>query len=338
MEKVKAGLIGVGAWGRNLARNFATLPGSDLALVYDAEPKRAALVAELAPGAGFTTKADEIFGDSSIQAVIIATPPATHYELGKKALETGKDLFVEKPLVLDVRQGEELVRLAEQKKRVLMVGHIMVYHPATLKLKEYIQKGEFGEVYYLYASRVNLGKVRDIENALWSFAPHDISMVLFFLEKLPVQVTATGQAYLQPGIEDVCFLTMHFESRQMAHVHVSWLDPHKDRKVTIVGSKKMAVFDDSASSEKIWIYDKSVNTNPDYTTYGEYLALRTGDILIPKVESKEPLRLECQHFIDCVRERKTPRSDGKAGLAVLKVLEAAQRSLKAGGSPQRLEK
>ncbi|HXF49208.1 MAG TPA: Gfo/Idh/MocA family oxidoreductase [Verrucomicrobiae bacterium] len=338
MDKIKVGLIGVGAWGRNLARNFATLPGCELALVYDAEPKRSALVAELAPGARFTTKADEIFGDSSIQAVIVATPPATHYGLGKKALEAGKDLFVEKPLVLDVPQGEELVRLAESKKRILMVGHIMVYHPATLKLKEYIQKGEFGEVYYLYASRVNLGKVRDIENALWSFAPHDISMVLFFLEKLPVQVTATGQAYLQPGIEDVCFLTMHFESRQMAHVHVSWLDPHKDRKVTIVGSKKMAVFDDSASSEKIWIYDKSVNTNPDYTTYGEYLALRTGDILIPKVESKEPLRLECQHFIDCVRERKTPRSDGKAGLAVLKVLEAAQRSLKAGGAPQRLEK
>jgi predicted dehydrogenase len=338
MDKIRVGLLGVGAWGRNLARNFAVLPGCELAAVSDAEPKRAALVAELAPGARFTTKPEEIFGDSSIQAVIIATPPATHYELGKKALEAGKDLFVEKPLVLDVRHGEELVRLAEQKKRVLMVGHIMVYHPATLKLKEYIQKGEFGEVYYLYASRVNLGKVRDIENALWSFAPHDISMVLFFLEKLPVQVTATGQAYLQPGIEDVCFLTMHFENGQMAHVHVSWLDPHKDRKVTIVGSKKMAVFDDSASSEKIWIYDKSVNTNPDYTTYGEYLALRTGDILIPKVESKEPLRLECQHFIDCVRERKTPRSDGGSGLAVLKVLEAAQRSLKAGGSPQRLEK
>jgi len=338
MGKVKIGLLGVGAWGRNLARNFATLPGCELAAVSDAEAKRAGLVAELAPGAHFTTKPDEIFGDSSIQAIVIATPPATHYELGKKALEAGKDLFVEKPLVLDVPQGEELVRLAESKKRILMVGHIMVYHPVTLKLKEYIQKGEFGEVYYLYASRVNLGKVRDIENALWSFAPHDISMVLFFLEKLPVQVTATGQAYLQPGIEDVCFLTMHFESRQMAHIHVSWLDPHKDRKVTIVGSKKMAVFDDSASSEKIWIYDKGVNTNPDYTTYGEYLALRTGDILIPKVESKEPLRLECQHFIDCVRERTAPRSDGKSGLAVLKVLEAAQRSLKAGGAPQRLEK
>ncbi len=338
MGKVKVGLIGIGAWGRNLARNFATLPGCELAVVSDAEPKRAGLVSDLAPGARFTTHAEEIMDDPTIQAVIVATPPATHFEWGKKALGAGKDLFVEKPLVLDVAKGEELVRLAEQKERILMVGHIMVYHPATLKLKEYIQKGEFGEVYYLYASRVNLGKVRDIENALWSFAPHDISMILFFLEKLPIQVTATGQAYLQPGIEDVCFLTMHFESRQMAHIHVSWLDPHKDRKVTIVGSKKMAVFDDSASSEKIWIYDKSVNIHQDYTTYGEYLALRTGDILIPKVESKEPLRLECQHFIDCVRERKSPRSDGKSGLEVLKVLEAAQRSLKAGGAPQRLGK
>ncbi|MCI0331293.1 MAG: Gfo/Idh/MocA family oxidoreductase [candidate division Zixibacteria bacterium] len=336
MDKVKIGLLGAGAWGRNLARNFATLPGCELAAVSDAEPKRAGVVAELAPGARFSPRADEIFNDSSIQAVVISTPPATHYELGKKALQAGKDLFVEKPLVLDVAQGEELVRLAEEQKRILMVGHIMVYHPATLKLKDYIRRGEFGEVYYLYASRVNLGKVRDIENALWSFAPHDISMVLFFLEKLPVQVTATGRAYLQPGIEDVCFLTMHFDTGQMAHIHVSWLDPHKDRKVTIVGSKKMAVFDDSASSEKIWIYDKGVNTNPDYTTYGEYLALRTGDILIPKVESKEPLSLECQHFIDCVRERKSPRSDGRSGLDVLKVLEAAQRSLKAGGTPQRL--
>ncbi len=338
MDKVKIGLIGIGAWGRNLARTFATLPGCELVLVSDAEPKRAGVVAELAPGARFTTKADEVISDPAIQGIVVATPPATHFEWGKKALEAGKDLFVEKPLVLNVMEGEELVRLAEEKKRVLMVGHIMVYHPATLKLKEYIQKGEFGDLYYLYATRVNLGKVRDIENALWSFAPHDISMVLFFLEKLPMQVTATGRAYLQPGIEDVCFLTMHFESGQMAHIHVSWLDPHKDRKVTIVGSKKMAVFDDSASSEKIWIYDKGVTANPDYATYGEYLALRTGDILIPKVESKEPLRLECQHFIDCVRERRTPRSDGKSGLEVLKVLEAAQRSLKAGGAPQRLDK
>lgn len=336
MDKVKVGLIGVGAWGRNLARNFATMPDCELVIVSDSDAARKKLVAEIAPAARFVTNPEEVFADSSIQAVIISTPPATHFELGKKAIMAGKDLFVEKPLVLDVGEGEELVRVAEERKRILMVGHIMVYHPAVLRLKEYIDKGEFGEVYYLYASRVNLGKVRDIENALWSFAPHDISMVLFFLGKLPVQVTATGQAYLQPGIEDVCFLTMHFDTRQMAHIHVSWLDPHKDRKVTIVGSKKMAVFDDSASSEKIWIYDKGVNTHADYTTYGEYLALRSGDILIPKVELKEPLRLECQHFIDCVRTRRPPRSDGKNGLEVLRILEAANRSLKAGGVPQRV--
>jgi len=336
VDKVKVGLIGVGAWGRNLARNFATMPDCELVIVSDSDAARKKLVAEIAPAARFVTNPEEVFADSSIQAVIISTPPATHFELGKKAIMAGKDLFVEKPLVLDVGEGEELVRVAEERKRILMVGHIMVYHTAVLRLKEYIDKGEFGEVYYLYASRVNLGKVRDIENALWSFAPHDISMVLFFLGKLPVQVTATGQAYLQPGIEDVCFLTMHFDTRQMAHIHVSWLDPHKDRKVTIVGSKKMAVFDDSASSEKIWIYDKGVNTHADYTTYGEYLALRSGDILIPKVELKEPLRLECQHFIDCVRTRRPPRSDGKNGLEVLRILEAANRSLKAGGVPQRV--
>jgi len=336
VDKTKVGLIGLGAWGRNLARNFATMPDCELVIVSDSDAARKKLVAEIAPAARFVTNPEEVFADSSIQAVIVSTPPATHFELGKKAIMAGKDLFVEKPLVLDVKEGEELVRLAEEKKRVLMVGHIMVYHPAVLRLKEYIDKGDFGNVYYLYASRVNLGKVRDIENALWSFAPHDISMVLFFLGRMPVRVTATGQAYLQPGIEDVCFLTMHFESRQMAHIHVSWLDPHKDRKVTIVGSKKMAVFDDSASSEKIWIYDKGVNTHADYTTYGEYLALRSGDILIPKVELKEPLRLECQHFIDCVRTRKTPRSDGKNGLEVLRILEAANRSLKAGGVPQKL--
>ncbi len=336
MNKVKVGIIGLGAWGRNLARNFAELPGCELAIVADAEEKRRKLVAEIAPGARFVSNPEEIFSDSTIQAVIVSTPPATHFELGKKALEAGKDLFVEKPLVLDVKQGEDLVRLAEKNKRILMVGHIMVYHPATLKLKEYIDRGEFGDIYYLYATRVNLGKVRDIENALWSFAPHDISMVLFFLGRLPKQVTATGQAYLQPGIEDVCFLTMHFDGGQMAHIHVSWLDPHKDRKVTIVGSKKMAVFDDSASSEKIWIFDKGVNIHADYSTYGEYLALRSGDILIPKVDLKEPLKLECQHFIDSVQMRKPPRSDGKNGLEVLRVLEAAQRSLKAGGAPQKL--
>jgi len=237
--------------------------------------------------------------------------------------------------VLKVKEGEELVKLAEEKKKILMVGHIMEYHAATLKLKDYITKGELGEILYLYSTRVNLGKVRDIENALWSFAPHDISMILFLLEKEPVSVTATGQCYLQKnkGVEDVAFMTMHFADGVMAHIHVSWLDPHKDRKLTVVGSKKMAVFDDTQSAEKIWIYDKGVDTRLDYNTYGEYLSLRFGDILIPKIETAEPLRSECQHFIQCVEKRKHPRSDGRDGLRVLKILDAGERSLKMGGSP-----
>jgi predicted dehydrogenase len=200
-------------------------------------------------------------------------------------------------------------------------------------LREYIQKGELGEVYYIYTQRVNLGKVRNNENALFSFAPHDISLVCYLLDKTPVKVSATGSSYIQDGIEDVVFVTLHFADRIMAHIHVSWLDPHKDRKVTIVGSKKMAVFNDTEASEKIWLYDKGVDSKFDYTTYGEYLSLRSGDILIPKIDSVEPLELECKHFVECVREGKKPLSDGKEGLKVLKVLQAAQKSLKSGGTP-----
>ncbi|GAJ04551.1 unnamed protein product, partial [marine sediment metagenome] len=231
---------------------------------------------------------------------------------------------------------EELIRLAEEGGRILMVGHIMEYHPASLRLKEYLDKEELGRIYYLYASRVNLGKVRDIENALWSFAPHDLSLMMFLLDKAPLSVSATGACYLQPGVEDVVFVSLTFEEQIMAHIHVSWLDPHKSRRLTIVGSKKMVVFDDAASSEKIWLYDKGVESQLDYNTYGEYLSLRTGDIIIPKLESVEPLKTECQHFLDCVRERKKPRSDGLDGLRVLRVLDAAQESLKRGGVPVKL--
>ncbi|MEA3297225.1 MAG: Gfo/Idh/MocA family oxidoreductase, partial [candidate division Zixibacteria bacterium] len=192
---------------------------------------------------------------------------------------------------------------------------------------------ELGKVYYLYASRVNLGKVRNIENALWSFAPHDISIILYLLGKDPVRVTSTGSAYLQPGIEDVVFTTLHFGDGTMAHIHVSWLDPHKDRKLVVVGSKKMAMFDDSQASEKIRLYDKGVDTKQDYETYGEYLTTRTGDITIPQIRSSEPLADECRHFLECIEKRELPRSDGIEGLRVLKVLDAAQKSLEAGGAP-----
>jgi predicted dehydrogenase len=336
---IKIGLIGCGAWGKNLLRNFSNLPGCVLLSCCDENPKLIENLRPSYPKAEFTQKSAEIIENPNLDAVVIATPPASHFQLCQEAILADKDVFVEKPLVLDTKQGEELVELAEKNRKILMVGHIMEYHTAILKLKEYVDKGELGRVYYLYSTRVNLGKVRDIENALWSFAPHDISMILFLLEMEPTSVTATGRCYLQKdkGIEDVVFMNMHFEDGTMAHVHVSWLDPHKERRLTVVGDKKMAVFDDTRSAEKIWIYDKGVDTKQDYSTYGEYLSLRFGDVLIPQIPSTEPLKTECQHFIDCVQNRKRPRSDGKDGLRVSKVLDAAQRSLKMGGSPVKIE-
>jgi predicted dehydrogenase len=291
------------------------------------------------PEIKFTQKKEDVLQDKDVDAVVIVTPPASHFELTRTALLNDKDVFVEKPMVLEVEKGKEILELSEKKNKILMVGHIMEYHPATLKLKEIIEDGELGKIYYLYATRVNLGKVRDIENALWSFAPHDISIILYLLDKEPLSVTASGECYIQrdKGIEDVVFMTMHFADGVMAHIHVSWLDPHKERKLTIVGDKKMAVLDDMQSSEKIRIYDKGVQTKLDYSTYGEFLSLRSGDILIPKLGSYEPLKAECQHFLDCVKERKTPRSDGRDGLRVLKVLAAAQKSLEKGGTPLEIE-
>jgi predicted dehydrogenase len=336
---IKIGLIGCGAWGKNLLRNFSNLPGCVLISCCDENPKQLEKLRSSYPGVEFTPNHKEIIENPNLDAVVIATPPASHFSLCKAAIVAGKDVFVEKPLVLDTKEGEELVDLAEEKKKILMVGHIMEYHSATVMLKEYIDKGELGKIYYLYSTRVNLGKVRDIENALWSFAPHDISMILFLLEKDPVSVTATGECYLQKdkGIQDVVFMNMHFEDGTMAHIHVSWLDPHKERRLTVVGDKKMAVFDDTRSAEKIWIYDKGVDTRQDYNTYGEYLSLRFGDVLIPQIPSGEPLKTECRHFIDCVQKRETPRSDGRDGLRVSKVLDAAQRSLQMGGSPAKIE-
>lgn len=334
---VRLGIVGVGTWGKNLLRNFSSLSGCEVLVCCDENQNQLKKLSPSYPQLKFTQKYQEVVEDERIDAVVVATPPDSHFEIAQKALLAGKDVFVEKPMVLKVEDGEKLTELAFGKKRILMVGHIMEYHSAVLKLKEYIEKDELGKLYYLYATRVNLGKVRDIENALWSFAPHDISMILFLLDKEPSTVTATGECYLQKDIEDVAFMTMHFEDGTMAHIHVSWLDPHKERKLTIVGQKKMAVFDDMESAEKIWIYDKGVDTKLDYNTYGEYLSLRFGDILIPKLEATEPLKVECQHFLECVKERKNPRSDGKDGLRVLKVLEAAQLSLKEGGTPQKIK-
>jgi len=332
-KTVRLGIIGVGDWGRNLLRNYARLQNCRINFICDSDDSNLKRASGLFPHLEVCKDFQKALSQNSVDAVVIATPPESHFQVAKQALLAGKHIFVEKPLVLNLKEGEELCRLAEKQRKLLMVGHIMMYHAATRKLKEYIQNGELGEIYYIYATRVNLGKLRKNENALYSFAPHDISLVCHLLDQVPVKVSATGNSYLQPGIEDVVFVTMHFPNQVMAHLHVSWLDPHKDRKVTIVGSKKMAVFDDTQASEKIWLYDKGVDTHFDYTTYGEYLSLRSGDILIPKIESSEPLELECKHFIECVSEGKTPLSDGREGLKVLRVLEAAQKSLDKGGQP-----
>ena len=330
---VNIGQIGLGAWGRNLIRTFYNLPGVSVRIGCDSDSGRLSTISNSFPGINWTRDPVEVIGEPSLDAIVIATPPVTHFELASKAIEAGKDVFVEKPMVLDNENGRRLVTLAEQKKRILMVGHIMEYHPASLKLKEYIESDKLGKIYYLYSTRINLGKVRDIENSLWSFAPHDISLIMFLLDMSPVTVTATGASYIQNGIEDVSFMTLHFADGTMAHVHVSWLDPHKERKLTVVGSKMMAVFDDTRSSEKIWLYDKGVDTKLDYATYGEYLSLRAGDILIPRIDSTEPLQAECSHFIECIKNRSRPRSDGMDGLKVLNILTAAQKSMEQGGAP-----
>jgi len=326
-------IAGVGAWGKNLLRNFHGLAGDRLVLACDEDAKRLEYIDRSYPGLSTTSDYNDIIKRDDIEAVVLATPPASHFEMAMAAVKADKDVFVEKPLVLSVAEGEQLVEEADKRDRVLMVGHIMVYHPATLFLKEQIDAGELGRVYYLYASRVNLGKVRDIENALWSFAPHDVSIILYLLQKDPIRVTSTGSAYLRPGIEDVVFTVLHFDDGTMAHIHVSWLDPRKDRKLVVVGSKKMAEFDDSQAAEKIRLYDKGVDTRQDYETYGEYLAIRTGDIVIPQVKTSEPLAEECRHFLNCIETRERPRSDGREGLRVLRVLDAAQRSLTDGGTP-----
>lgn len=337
MKMSTVAVVGIGDWGRNLARNYSQIPECHLKYVCDLDRMRLERLKPQLPGTAITTDLNEVLGDNAIEAVVIATTAPTHYEVARMALQAGKHVFVEKPFVLQIAHARELIRLAERAGRVIMVGHLLEYHPVVNQLRKMIEANELGEIYYIYCQRLNLGRVRGDENALWSFAPHDIAVVLYLLGKQPTEVIACGQSYLQKDIEDVVFLTLNFNSQAMAHVHVSWLDPHKTRKVTIVGSKKMAVFDDIESTEKLKIYDKSAEHNTKYDTYAEYITLRFGDVTIPHLKVDEPLRLECQHFLDCIREGRQPRSDGMDGLRVIKVLDAADRSLKAGGASVAVE-
>lgn len=336
-DSIGIAVVGTGDWGANLVRNFANLPGCRLVAVCDADPKRLAKTAAQYPGARAVADVAAVANDPEVQGVVVSASAVNHYPLAKILLEAGKDVYVEKPLTLEVAHAEELVRLAKQGGRILMVGHLLLYHPGVQYLKKMVKTGEIGDLLYIYCQRVNLGKVRKDENALWSFAPHDLSVVLHLLEMEPLDVVARGSAFLQPNVEDVVFVDLRFPGGKLAHVHVSWLDPHKLRKFTVVGTQKMVVFDDMEASEKIKVYDKGVDRGGEVVSYGDALTVRSGDILIPKISLQEPLRLECQHFVDCVRDRKRPLTDGLDGLRVVKVLDAAQKSLERGGAPVAIE-
>ena len=325
MSKAKIAVFGAGAWGRNIVRTLSEL--GHLAAVCDPstdclEAARR-LVGEKAKGARWTSRAEEIFDDREVAGVMVATPAETHFQVGKKVLAAGKDLFVEKPLTVNLKEGERLVQAAEKAGRLLMVGHLLEYHPAILRLNEMIRGGDLGEIRYVMSHRLNLGKIRTRENALWSFAPHDISVILRIAGKMPFEVISTGGTYVSPNIPDITLMQMLFDSGVRAHIYVSWLHPFKEQKLVVVGSKKMASFCDI--TKELILYDQRVEWKG-----GQPVPLK-GDGQTVEFGSAEPLAEECRHFIECIRTRATPRTDGKKGLEVLNLLHAAQKSLSTNG-------
>jgi predicted dehydrogenase len=330
---VKIAVVGAGGWGINHVRAFARAKGAQLVAV--ADPSEAAVnrAAGFAPNARKLRGLDEALAQPDIDAVVLATPAVAHAAHARQALEAGKHVFVEKPLALNAADADEVVRAAERAQRTLMVGHIMLYHPVVERMKTMVKSGELGWLLYLYAVRVNLGTLRRDENALWSLGPHDISIVLHLLEATPQSVSARGGAYLQKNIHDVAFLNLRFATGVMAQIQLSWLDPRKERRLTVVGSRKMVEFDDVHPVEKLRIYDKGFERPPVFTEFSEFLSIRNGDIAIPQVPLAEPLELECRHFIECVANNRRPLTDGVSGAQVVRVLEAAQRSIGEDGVP-----
>lgn len=324
--------IGVGAWGKNHLRNFSEIPDCIVKSCCDKDKKvLEAIKAEYKDRTRCTADPEDIFSDGTIDAIVIATLPDTHARLAITAMERGKHVFIEKPLAMNIREGMAIKTAAAKYKRVCMVGHILLYHPAIRALKKYIDDGLLGEIRYIYSTRVNLGQVRKEENALWSLTSHDISVVSYLLGSQPKSVLAAGASYLRKDIYDVVFVNLNFANDAIAHIHASWLDPHKIRQFTVVGSKKMAAFDDMAGPEKLKIYDKGVDKVLDKNSYEAFLTLRSGDIFVPKIEMEEPLRIECQEFLNCVKNNRAPLANVDNGIAVLKVLEAAQKSLDKNG-------
>ncbi len=336
---VKLGIVGYGYWGPNLVRNFNSIPDSEIVYCADFDEKRLQHIRGLYPQTEITKDYKEILNDKGVDAVIVATPIETHYKIAKDCLDAGKHVLIEKPITASSTEALDLIKTAEKCKKVLMVDHTFEYSTPVMKVKEIIKNGELGKIFTIDMIRVNLGLFQEKVNVAWDLAPHDISMLLYYLESLPLAVRAVGQSYVRQGIEDDVHINLEFKDKIMANMHVSWLDPMKIRKTTIVGNKKMLVFDDTAENEKIKIYDKGVTIEknniprqPYYDTYEEWvLTYRAGGVYAPKIENKEPLNVMAGHFLDCIKNNKKPLTDGYSGLKVVKVLEAMQESLKNDG-------
>jgi predicted dehydrogenase len=322
--RLRIGLAGLGYWGPNLARNLGDHPEVDLAWICDRDESALLRAAGRFPDARTTTRFEDLLEDESLVAVAIATPVVTHFELARAALLADKHVFVEKPLALSSTLGEQVMALAEERGLVLMPGHLLLYHPGVAKLKELVGGGELGRLLYVYGNRQNLGQIRRDENALWSLGAHDLSVILHLVEEEPLEAWARGESFLNPGVEDVVFCYLRFPSGVVAHMHLSWLDPHKMRRMTVVGDRKMAVFDDMEPERKVTVYDKGPEQRAD--TWGEWQT-RSGDISIPKIANDEPLRLECEHFVSLLRGQGDRFAAAHEGLAVVRALEQLQASL-----------
>jgi predicted dehydrogenase len=325
---VNIGIVGCGHWGPNHVRNFSSFPNSKVLTCCDLDKKRLSHIKKMYPVVKTTMDYKILLRDANIQAIVIATPTSTHYKLSKEALLAGKDVLCEKPLSLTVKESQELISIAKAKKRILMVGHVFLFNSGIRKIKESIDTGLLGRIYYLRSARTNLGPIRNDVNVVLDLAVHDISIFSYLLSKQPVAVNATASKILRENLEDIAFISLHYPESILANIHVSWLDPRKVREITVVGDKKMAIWDDLSTTDMVRIYDKGVIKEPYYDDFGEFqLLLREGDVSVPKINPVEPLRAQSLHFIESVENRRTPLCDGKNGLDTVKVLEAIQKSL-----------
>jgi predicted dehydrogenase len=326
------GVIGAGYWGPNLIRNFQQIGRSNVVMVADLNPERLSYIQSLYPTIETTTDYKDVINNEEIDAVAIAAPVFTHKKFALEAMEQDKHVFVEKPMAASVADAREMIEASERKELCLMVGHTFEYHPAVIKIKEIIDSGELGEIYYINSQRLNLGLFQQDINVVWDLAPHDISMILYWMGKEPKYITTMGASHINPKVQDIATVSMVFDDNLIAFVQCSWLDPNKTRKMTIVGSKKMLVYDDIEANNKVWLFDKGVEKPEHYDTFAEFqYSYRYGDISIPKIANQEPLKMELTDFIDSIGNGKQPKTDGKNGLRVVKILEAAQHSIDYGG-------